>query len=155
MNKDLADVLGNFVNRVLKFSASRFESRVPDGGAPGPREAALVAELAERISAYQRHLDAVSFRKAMAELRAIWAAGNVYLADVEPWKLVESDRPRAAAIVRTAIDLVRLFAVLSEPVMPETCARVFDALALPAHERRWPESIEAELRTLGAGRPID
>jgi methionyl-tRNA synthetase len=154
VNKDLVGVFGNFVNRVLKFTASRFESRVPDGGATGPREATLVAELTERLSAYQQHLDAVSFRKAMAELRAIWAAGNVYLADVEPWKLVESDRPRAAAIVRTAINLVRLFAVLSEPVMPETCARVFEALALPAEERRWPQSIEAELRTLGAGRPI-
>ena len=43
VNKDLADVLGNFVNRVTRFCAARFEGRVPEGGSYGAEEAALIA----------------------------------------------------------------------------------------------------------------
>ncbi|HYN09855.1 MAG TPA: methionine--tRNA ligase [Vicinamibacterales bacterium] len=158
VNKDLVGVFGNFVNRVLKFTASKFDGQVPAGGEAGPREAALFAELDGRIAAYQAHLEALSFRKALIELRAIWAAGNVYLADLEPWKLVESDRARAAAIVRTALNLVRLFAILSAPAVPEASGRVLDALEASPDERRWPADVRTETQMLRPGRhilPID
>jgi methionyl-tRNA synthetase len=158
VNKDLVGVFGNFVNRVLKFTASRFDARVPDGGTPGAREDALHAELARRIAGYQEHLDDLSFRKAVFELRAIWAAGNVYLADVEPWKLIDADRHRAAVTIRTALNLVRLCGVLSAPIIPETSARVLDALEATSDERRWPSDVRADLQALQPGRriqPID
>ena len=158
VNKDLVGVFGNFVNRVLKFTASKFDGQVPDGGAAGPREAALFSELDGRILAYQAHLEALSFRKALIELRAIWAAGNVYLADLEPWKLMDSDRARAAAIVRTAINLVRLFAIVSAPVVPEASGRVLDALEASSDERRWPSDVAREIQMLRPGRrllPVD
>ena len=45
VNKDLADVLGNFVSRVTKFCRSKFGETVPEGGSYGPRETALIADL--------------------------------------------------------------------------------------------------------------
>ncbi len=45
MNKDLADVLGNFVSRITKFCRSKFGEAVPAGGTYGDREAALIADL--------------------------------------------------------------------------------------------------------------
>jgi methionyl-tRNA synthetase len=154
VNKDLVGVFGNFVNRVLKFTASKFDGQVPAGGDAGAREAALFAELDGRISAYHAQLEALSFRKALIELRAIWAAGNVYLADLEPWKLMDSDRPRAAAIVRTALNLVRLFAILSAPVVPEASGRVLDAFEASPDERRWPAEVAREILMLHPGRRI-
>ncbi|HEX9858692.1 MAG TPA: methionine--tRNA ligase, partial [Paracoccaceae bacterium] len=53
VNKDLADVLGNFVSRVTKFCRSKYGEAVPAGGACGPRETALVADLTARVAAYQ------------------------------------------------------------------------------------------------------
>ena len=85
-------MFGNFVNRVLKFTLSRFEGSVPGGGHAEPRDKALFSELEQRIDDYQAHLEALSFRKATIELRAIWAAGNVYLGDLEPWRLLDADR---------------------------------------------------------------
>mgnify|MGYP006128230159 FL=1 len=79
VNKDLSDVLGNFVSRVTKFCRSKFGETVPAGGNYGPREKALIVDLQIRVQSYQTHMEAVDIRKSAAELRAIWALGNEYL----------------------------------------------------------------------------
>src|SRR5580658_1743878 len=68
INKDLADVLGNFVNRVTKFCVARFDGKVPGEGAYGEDEKALIAELDRRIAQYTDYLELAEFRKAMGEL---------------------------------------------------------------------------------------
>jgi len=75
-NKDLADVLGNFVSRVTKFCRSKFSEDVPAGGTWGEAEAALIADLQTRLGAYEAAMDGIEIRKAASELRAMWAAGN-------------------------------------------------------------------------------
>ncbi len=72
VNKDLADVLGNFVSRVTKFCRSKFGEDVPAGGEYGEAEAAVIADLTKRLKAYQEHWEAMEIRKAASELRAIW-----------------------------------------------------------------------------------
>ena len=154
-NKDLADTFGNFVNRCLKFAASRFDGVVPAGGETGPDEAALVEELDRRIDVYREHMERIEFRKALAELRAIWVRGNEYLQHAAPWKEIKTDRDRAAMIVRTGVRLVRLFAVLSWPVIPESAERVLAALGEPAGMPAWPVAgVAAELGSLERGRPL-
>src|SRR4029077_21187943 len=96
INKDLADVLGNFVNRVTKFCAARFEAKVPGEGEYGEEEQALIAELDRRIAQYTDYIEEAEFRKAMGELRAIWVAGNEYLTKAAPLPLIKTDRARAA-----------------------------------------------------------
>jgi len=75
-NKDLADVLGNFVSRVTKFCRSKFSEEVPAGGTYGDAETALIADLQARLTTYQAAMDSIEVRKAAAELRAMWATGN-------------------------------------------------------------------------------
>jgi methionyl-tRNA synthetase len=156
VNKDLADTLGNFVNRTLKLTASRLSARVPKGGVPGDAEAELAAEIGDRVAAYAEHLTSLSFRKAAHELRAIWAAGNAYLNRQEPWKQMTSEPEQAAATLRTAINLIRLFAVLASPVIPETASRIAAALHLGDVERTWVDRpIAEELEALPPGHPFD
>jgi methionyl-tRNA synthetase len=155
INKDLVGVFGNFVNRTVKLAASRFGGKVPAGGEAGALEQRLCTELNARVGALQRHLDDRSFRKALQELRALWMAGNGYLAEAEPWKKVEQDPARAAIAMRVSLNLVRLFAVLAEPVMPETSRTILDGLGVAADRRRWPASaVEAELAVLEPDRTI-
>ena len=149
VNKDLADVLGNFVSRVTKFCRSKFGETVPEGGAWGPQEEALIAELSERLGAYERHMEAIEIRKAAAELRAIWVAGNEYLQAAAPWAAFKEDPERAAAIVRLSLNLARLYAVLSAPFIPDAAQALRDALGV--EEAGWPEDIRAALQTLPAG----
>ncbi len=149
VNKDLADVLGNFVSRVTKFCRSKFGEAVPEGGAWGPQEQTLVEELSARLAAYERHMEAMEIRKAAAELRAIWVAGNEYLQAAAPWAAFKEDPARAAVIVRLSLNLARLYAVLSEPFIPDAARTLRDALGV--EDADWPTDLRAALEALPAG----
>ena len=150
VNKDLADVLGNFVSRVTKFCRSRFGEAVPAGGEDGREEAALAATLQERLDACARAFEAMEIRRAAAELRAAWVAGNEYLQRAAPWAAVKTDPDRAAAITRTGLNLVRLYAIASQPFIPDAAAAMLRALGLEPGGA-WPADIAAELRALPPG----
>ncbi len=155
INKDLADTLGNFVNRCLKFAQSKFGGVVPSGGAPDDEEQELMRQLEERLERYTRHLDEMQFRKALGELRAIWGLGNEYLTRAAPWKVIKEDEERAAVIVRTSLQLIYLYAILSWPIMPSTCEKILACLGFPAEMPTWPTGDLAEvLAELPAGRSL-
>lgn len=150
VNKDLADKYGNFVNRCLTFTRRTVGDTVPAGGEPGEAEQELVLELSSRLETYTRCLDDKQFRKATAELRAIWASGNAYWERSEPWKAVKADADQAAMILRTGVNLVRLFSVLALPIIPETAGAVLARVA-PGVEARWPEDVASEIAALAPG----
>ena len=152
VNKDLADVLGNFVNRITRFCKARFGETVPAAGEYGAAEKALIAELDARIADYARHLEEMEFRKAFAELRAIWVAGNEYLQVAAPWVKIKEDEAAAAASVRCALGLIVLFAALSRPVIPFTADKMFAVFGLdPETASAWPESAAAALSRFKGG----
>ena len=152
INRDLADVLGNFVNRILKFCETRFDGVVPDGGEPGPLEEALFADVAAKIGEVTEQFEAIEMRKSAQALRALWVLGNEYLQAAAPWTAIKTDRERAAVIVRTAINLVGLYARVSAPIIPFTAETI--ALALgEAWPGEWPSpDARAELSRIPADR---
>lgn len=137
VNKDLADTLGNFINRVLTFSAKKFGDTVPAGGVPGEAEGRLGDEVARLVAEVETHLDALEYRKAANALRALWSAGNAYLVEKEPWKQVKTDPEAAALSLRTAMNLIRVYAIVSEPFMPDTAATLRGVFALPDDTATW------------------
>ncbi|WP_299836992.1 methionine--tRNA ligase [uncultured Jannaschia sp.] len=153
VNKDLADVLGNFVSRVTKFCRSKFGEEVPAGGAWGPRETALAETLATRLAAYERHMDAIEIRKSAAELRAIWVAGNEYLQEAAPWATFKTDPETAAMQIRLGLNLVRLYAVLSAPFVPDAAATMLTAMRVEGAD--WPTDMAEALGALPAGHAFD
>jgi methionyl-tRNA synthetase len=155
VNKDLADVLGNFVNRVLRFGASRFGKAVPDGGTLALAEHELIANLEKRIKDYQNQLREMQFRRAAATLRSIWTLGNQYVDAAAPWTVIKEDRDRAAIVIRVAVNLIRVFAVLSAPIIPSAAARMLAALQLPAEPSWLAGALAVELEELGAGHSFD
>ena len=68
----------------------------------------------------------MEFRKALAELRAIWVEGNNYISVTEPWSVIKTDEERAKVILRMCCNLIRVFALLSAPIMPETSQKMLD-----------------------------
>ena len=152
INKDLNDVLGNFVNRVLKMTAGKFSNEVPDGGQWGDLEKEFVKTLSERIADYTKYMQAMEFRKAMVELRAIWVEGNNYLTAAAPWTVIKEDREKAAMILRLALNLIRVYAVLSAPVIPNASKEMMTLLNLDVADTAWIGSDTAEqLQVLKAG----
>ncbi|MEM6390838.1 MAG: class I tRNA ligase family protein, partial [Pseudomonadota bacterium] len=140
-----ADVLGNFVSRVTKFCRSKFGEAVPEGGESGPEETALAEALQTRLDAYQAHMDAIEIRKAAAELRALWVLGNEYLQAAAPWSVFKEDPERAAAITRTALNLIPFYARLSAPFIPDAAEAMHAAMGT---EASWPETAAEALTAL-------
>jgi methionyl-tRNA synthetase len=144
VNKDLADVLGNFVNRVTKFCEARFEGKLPGEGAYGAEEEALAKDLDARVAQYTQLLEDKEFRKALGELRAIWVAGNEYLTRAAPWTHIKTDHARSAAAVRMGLNLVHLFGHLSWPVMPTVARAIHSAIQDAPDVIPWPDEPMAD-----------
>jgi methionyl-tRNA synthetase len=156
VNKDLADVLGNFANRTLKFAATRFDGAVPSGGTDGPTETKLIEDLERRFGLYTAHLEEIQFRKAAAELRAIWVLGNEYLAEGAPWTAIREDKARAALIIRTAVNMIRLFGILSAPIIPFTAEALLASVKQDPKAVTWPQArIGDELKVIQGGATIE
>ncbi|KGJ03915.1 methionyl-tRNA synthetase [Paracoccus halophilus] len=149
VNKDLADVLGNFVSRITKFCRSKFGETVPEGGSYGPEEEALIEALTSRIRAYEGFMDHMEIRKSAAELRAIWVLGNEYLQSAAPWSTFKTEPERAAMQVRLGLNLIRLYAVLSSAFIPFASDAMLSAMR--TDNRDWPDDIRAALQALPAG----
>jgi methionyl-tRNA synthetase len=137
VNADLADVLGNFVNRVTKFTESRFDGVVPDGGEPGELERRLEAEVLAKLRELTGHMEDREFRKSATALRQLWVLGNQYLTEAAPWTAIKADRDRAAVAVRYGLNLVALFAKVSEPIIPFAAEKIALAVGEP-FPGRWP-----------------
>lgn len=128
VNKDLNGVLGNFVSRVLKMTSSKLGNKVPEGGEYSKLEEDLIATLQQRVNDYIKYLNEMEFRKALGELRAIWVEGNNYISVAEPWTVIKTDEKRAKVILRACINLIRIFAILSAPIMPKVAQSMLDRL---------------------------
>ena len=149
VNKDLADVLGNFFSRVTKFCRSKFGEEVPAGGDWGHEETALIQRLTEGVARYEAAMEAIEVRKAAGELRALWVLGNEYLQSAAPWSVFKEDPAKAAAQVRLALNLIRVYAVLAAPFIPDAAAKMLSAMN--TLDTEWPADMTAALTGLPAG----
>ena len=149
VNKDLADVLGNFVSRVTKFCRSKFGEEIPSGGDFGVAEHSLFENLKAQIRAYEKYMESIEVRKAASELRSIWALGNEYLQSSAPWSVYKEDEKKAAAQIRLALNLIRIYAILSRPFIPNAAEKLMTAMQ--CDDWSWPENLEEALNKLMAG----
>ena len=146
INKDLADVLGNFVSRVTKFCRSKFGEEVPETSGLRIIEIELIDELQARINKYQTFLETLEIKKASSELRKIWVLGNEYLQKTEPWAIYKFEPKTSGMIINLSINLIRLYAILSEPFIPDTSQKIM--LAVNSEDWSWPNSVENALQVL-------
>ena len=149
VNKDLADVLGNLVSRVTKFAKSKFGDVIPAGGIMGDREAQLLSDLTTGLRAYEGNMAAMEVRKSAADLRALWVLGNEYLQSAAPWTVIKTDPGQAAMMIRLSMNLIRIYAILSQPFIPDAAATMLAAMG--SDDWTWPDDITAAMVTLPAG----
>ncbi len=100
-------------------------------------------------------MEALQFRKAAAALRALWSAGNAYLEEKAPWLEIKTDKDAAALTLRTAMNLIHLYAVVSEPFIPASAKAMRGAFALEDDTAVWVSPEEAKaLASVPAGTPF-
>ena len=136
------------------MTISNFGQVIPEGGNETSQEKALYAKIDELKENYTTYMQKMEFRKAMIALRELWVEGNNYIARNEPWKVVKTDKEHAAVILRTAINLIRLYALLASPIMPETAQKMLGLIGVK-EQIVWPrEKADVELSFLKAGHEL-
>lgn len=153
VNKDLNGVLGNFAQRVMKMTASKLGSTVPTGGELLSEDKALITTLQARVNDYLKYMDNLEFRKAVNELRAIWVEGNNYISATEPWTVIKTNQKRAETILRLCLNLVRIYAILSAPLMPHTAEEMLAKFGLKSEDMPCLQNfnVEEQMKVLQPG----
>ena len=140
INKDLADVLGNFITRVTKFSFAKFGSKIPISNDYGVLETKTINELELLYEKYNNFLTKIEIRKASQELRNMWVVGNEYLQKAQPWSILKKDETKAKMIIRFSFHLINLYCLISEPFIPYSCEKIRKNFGLQK-KIEWPERL--------------
>ena len=128
VNNELADVLGNFMNRAVVLTHKYYGGEVPSSNALQPEDQAALEELAAAPEKIADLIERYRFREAQLEAMNVARLGNRYLADAEPWKLQKTDPERVKTIMHTTLQIAANCAVFLEPFLPNTCAKIREAL---------------------------
>jgi methionyl-tRNA synthetase len=129
INADLANDFGNLAQRSLSMIAKNCEARVPEPGAFAPEDTALLAAADGLLARARAHMDEQAIHLALAAAWGVVADANRYFASQEPWALRKTDPARMATVLYVTAEVVRQIAILAQPFMPSSAARMLDLLA--------------------------
>ena len=121
-NNELVANLGNFVNRAVVLTHKFYGGQVPALGALQAIDQEVLAQLAEFPARIGELIENYRFRDALNELMNLTRAGNKYLAETEPWKLIKTDEARTATVMHVALQLAAGLVTLLEPFLPAAAA---------------------------------
>lgn len=139
-NSELVAIFGNFVNRTLVLIQKYFNGYVPPKGAYSESEKQLQEAMLRYPESIGRKIENYHFRDALTELMNLARMGNKYLTDHEPWKLAKTNLPATATVLNTALQLCGQLALLCEPFLPFTAAKLKNMLNLP-ERLTWTTSV--------------
>jgi len=154
-NADLANDLGNLLNRTLPLVERYLEGQVPE---PGPGAGGLAEQIAAARSQTETALEALDFRTALEAIWTLIAATNKFIDTREPWRLhKEGKRVELAAVLYDVLDCLRVVAILINPVMPMVSQEIWSQLGLEEQEPAWEDCEAGRLvagTTIARGEPL-
>lgn len=128
VNNELVAIFGNFVNRTLVLTQKYYEGKVPQQGPVTDIENDCIAAMKKAKKNIGEAIEKYRFREALAELIDLARTGNKYLADTEPWKVINTDPERVATILYMSLEITAYLAVLAEPFLPSTSSKILKML---------------------------
>lgn len=154
-NADLANNLGNLVNRVASMT-ERYQKGAIRAAGGGP----LAAMAAENVAAYKAAMDVHALHDGAAAAFRLVSGANNYIAETQPWALAKdpANADRLNGVLADVAEAVRIAAVMLSPVMPSSATEILRRLGdtTPAAERRldadtaWRTSGEKQILNAGA-----
>ncbi|MCK5538444.1 MAG: methionine--tRNA ligase, partial [Bacteroidales bacterium] len=131
-NNELVAVLGNFINRTLVLSNKYYGGKVPARGELTEQDKDALAGIPALKAEIEKNLEQFRFREALKQVMNLARLGNKYLAETEPWKLFKENPARVETIMNINLQITANLAILIEPFMPFTSAKIFDFLQIDA-----------------------
>jgi methionyl-tRNA synthetase len=142
-NSELVAIYGNFVNRAVVLTHKYFQGVVPLKGALTTHDQEVIAELEAFPEKIAASIERYRFREALGIMMDLARLGNKYLADTEPWKVIKTDQPRTATILNIALNIAANLAIVSEPFLPFTAAKLVSLFDLKYI--KWDDAGSADL----------
>jgi methionyl-tRNA synthetase len=124
VNNELVAILGNFVNRVMVLSHKYYGGKIPHG----KLDTSLIEKIEKAHQLVSQAIEKFEFREALFEAMNLARAGNLYLQENEPWKLINTDKEKTADVIYNSLVLTLHLAYLLEPFMPFTSKRILKML---------------------------
>ena len=150
-NGELVAILGNFVNRSVVLTHKYYDGVVPAAGAWQDIDLQLIEEMSTIPAKIGFSIESYRFREAQFELMNLARLGNKYLAETEPWKLAKTDPERVKTIMNLSLQISASLAILMQPFLPFTAAKLANLLNMD--ELEWTRAASANL--LSAGHKIN
>jgi methionyl-tRNA synthetase len=127
-NNELVAIFGNFINRVVVLTNKYYDGIVPVPIDFSEIDEDALAAVKEFPNTIGKSIERYRFREASQELMNLARLGNKYLADEEPWKVIKIDEKRVQTIMYVALQISAALAVVSEPFLPFTSAKLKEIL---------------------------
>jgi len=142
-NNELVGTYGNYVHRVLTFTAKHF-GEIPAAGELTADDEAMLKAIEEQGTAIEEAIEKVRLKRGMKELIGLAQRGNRYLNDMEPWNLIKERRERCATVLHVALRLVKALAIYAAPYLPHAGQRIWSMLGQPGRvkEQRWDAALD-------------
>jgi len=142
VNADLNDTLGNFVHRTLTFINQHYNSEVPTPAKLGADEKRILKSVEKKVENTAKLFEECKLQAALKNVIDISRAGNQYLNEKEPWKLLKTEPQKAANVFYVAVQIAKTLAVVLEPFTPFTTEELRKLLNLPndAQTLRWDDA---------------
>lgn len=159
-NNELVAIFGNFINRVVVLTNKYYDGEIPQPDGLSEIDWQVLQEIKAYPAVIESSLERYRFREAQAELMNVARLGNKYLADEEPWKLIKTDETRVKTVMYVALQVAGALAVMAEPFLPFSSARLRLMLNLPhaeisgADDNIW-DKITASEEILAPGHKIE
>jgi len=150
INADLANDLGNLAQRSLSMIAKNCAGAIPEPSDPAADDEPILAASAALLDANREFIDQQAPHKALDAIWKVVADTNKYFAVQEPWALKKTNPARMGTVLWTTAEIVRRVAILAQPYIPASAAKLLDQLGVAAEDR----SFDALARPLKAGTKI-
>jgi methionyl-tRNA synthetase len=123
-NNELADILGNFINRTLTFTHRYFASKVPERGTFDALDNELISLLKKTPEKAGSCIDNYQIRQALKEIMDLARFANKYFNDQEPWTTIKKDEKKCATTIGLCLETIKTLSILCEPIMPFTSEKI-------------------------------
>jgi len=124
-NSELADILGNFINRTFTFVFKHFDGQVPALGKLEKIDEDMLKEISEYPQRVSDLYEKYKIRDGVNEIMNLARDGNKYFNDTEPWKTVKSDKERCGTTLNICLQTIYSLAELFSPVLPFSTEKLF------------------------------
>jgi methionyl-tRNA synthetase len=135
INADLANDLGNLAQRSLSMIAKQYEGVLPEPGAFSDTDKAILAQADGMIEIARTAMATQQIHQALNAVWAVVAEANRYFAGEAPWALAKTEPQRQRTVLYVTAEVVRQIAILAQPAMPESSAKLLDSLGIPKDAR--------------------